>query len=52
MFGRVLNMSLYILAFRQKYFLVKGPFNDCDSQPEEQTNEQILHRYYKYQLLI
>ena len=31
MFGRVMNTSLNILAFRLKYFPVEGAFNDCDT---------------------
>ena len=38
--------------FRLKYFLVEGAFNDWHNQTEEQTNEQRLHGYYSYQLLI
>ena len=38
MFHRGLNMSLHILAFRLKYFLVGGAFNDCDRV--ELTNYQ------------
>ena len=31
MFGRVLSTSLHILAFRLKYILLEGAFNDCDT---------------------
>ena len=31
MFGRVRNTSLHILAFRLKYFLVEGAFNDYNT---------------------
>ena len=31
MFGRVLNTSLHILAFRLKYVLLEGAFNDCET---------------------
>ena len=31
MLGRVMNTSLYIFAFRLKYFPVEGAFNDCDT---------------------
>ena len=31
MFGRVMNMSLHIPAFRLKYFSLEGAFNDFDT---------------------
>ena len=31
MFGRIMNRSFNILAFRFKYFPVEGAFNDCDT---------------------
>ena len=31
MFGRVMNRSFHILAFRLKYFPVEGAFNDLDT---------------------
>ena len=39
MFGRVPKTSLHIVAFRLKYFLVGGTFNDSDTT-DEQTNKQ------------
>ena len=50
MFGRVPKTSLHIVAFRLKYFLVGGTFNDSDTT-DEQTNNR-LHGYYKCQMLI
>ena len=55
MFGRVPKTSLHIVAFRLKYFLVGGTFNNSDTT-DEQTNKQTtnnrLHGYYKCQMLI
>ena len=39
MFGRVPKTSLHIVAFRLKYFLVGGTFNNSDTT-DEQTNKQ------------
>ena len=53
MFGRVMNTSLNILAFRLKYFPVECAFNDSDTvKGKKKMNEQKLHAYYKYQLLV
>ena len=52
MFGRVPNTSLHIVAFRLKYFLVGGTFNDCHTA--ELTNKRTNNRlqmYYKCQML-
>ena len=48
MFGRALNTSLHILAFRLKYFLVACAFNDCHTVKltNKRTNNR-LHGYYK-----
>ena len=49
MFGRVLNMSLDIVAFRLKYFLEVlsgGTFNDCDTV--ELTNKRTNNRLHEY----
>ena len=44
MFGRVMNMSLNILAFRLKYFPVEGAFNDCDTVKlkNKRTNKDYM----------
>ena len=44
MFGRLMDTSLHILAFRLKYFSVKGAFNDCDAVKlkNQRTNKDYM----------
>ena len=53
MFGRVSNISLHLVPFRLKYFLVGGTFNDCETvKLTKKWINNILHRYYNCQMLI
>ena len=51
MFGRVPKTSLHIVAFRLKYFLVGGTFNDSDTT-DEQTNKQTNKQTTDYMGII
>ena len=44
MFGRIMNRSFNILAFRFKYFPVEGAFNDCDTVKlkNKRTNKDYM----------